>query len=131
MIFSADILDQVVSDINTSSAKISNQVDELTDVSNCSQLIVFIHYVKMSAIDEEFLVCKALETTTTARDVFNIVKTFLDTYKISLTVIRSGCTDGAPVMLGNQSGFAALVNNEVSDATVTHCILHRQALVSK
>ena len=128
---SADILDQVISDIKTSSAKISIQLDESTDVSNCSQLIAFVRYVKMSVIEEEFLFCKALETTTTARDVFNLVKKFFDTYEISLQVIGSVCTDGAPVMLGNRSGFAALVKNEVPDATVTHCILHRQALVSK
>ena len=35
------------------------------------------------------------------------------------------------MMLGNQSGVAALVKNEVPDATVTHCILHRQAIVFK
>ena len=69
----ANILDQVVSDIKTSSAKISIQLDESTDVSNCSQLIAFVRYVKMNAIEEEFLFCKALETTTAAKDVFNLV----------------------------------------------------------
>jgi hypothetical protein len=29
-------------------------------------------------------------------------------------------------MLGNTSGFAALVKNEVPHVVITHCILHRQ-----
>uniref|UniRef100_A0A8C4TCW7 Uncharacterized protein n=1 Tax=Erpetoichthys calabaricus TaxID=27687 RepID=A0A8C4TCW7_ERPCA len=102
----ADILDQVVSDIKVSSVKISIQLDESTDIDNCSQLIVFIRYVKGNVIEEEFLFCKSLETTTTARDIFNTVKR-------------------------NRSGFVTLVRNEVPEVTVTHCILHRQALVSK
>ena len=53
----ADILDQVVSDIKVSSAKISVHLDESTDVSNCSQLMVFARYVKGNAIEEHFLFC--------------------------------------------------------------------------
>ena len=34
-------------------------------------------------------------------------------------------------MLGNRSGFAALMKKEVPNIIVTHCILHRHALVSK
>ena len=37
---SKDILDQVVSSIKASPVKIPIQLDESTDVSNCSQLIV-------------------------------------------------------------------------------------------
>ncbi|XP_051784720.1 protein ZBED8-like [Erpetoichthys calabaricus] len=127
----ADILDQVVSNIKAFPVKISIQLDESTDVNNCSQLIVFIRYVKGNAIEEEFLFCKSLETTTTARDVFNTVKSFFNTNEIPLQIIGSICTDSAPVMLGNRSGFVTLVRNEVPEVTVTHCILHLQALVSK
>ena len=45
--------------------------------------------------------------------------------------VRFGFTDGAPAMLGNRSGFAALMRKEVPNIIVTHCILHRHALVSK
>ena len=34
-------------------------------------------------------------------------------------------------MLGNKSGFAALVKNEAPNVTVTHCMLHRHALPEK
>jgi hypothetical protein len=43
---SKDILAQVVADLITSPAKFSLQLDETTDVSNISQLAVFVRYVK-------------------------------------------------------------------------------------
>ena len=51
----ADILNQIVSDIKASSTKISVQLDELTYVSNCSQLTVFACYVKGNTVEEQFL----------------------------------------------------------------------------
>ena len=34
-------------------------------------------------------------------------------------------------MLGNKSGFAALVKKEAPNVTVTHCMLHRHAFAAK
>ena len=34
-------------------------------------------------------------------------------------------------MLGNNFGFAALVKKKTPNVTVTHCMLHRHALVAK
>ena len=45
--------------------------------------------------------------------------------------LGSICTDGAPAMLGNKFGFAALVKNGVPNVNVTHCMLHRYALAAK
>ena len=86
--------------------------------------------MKGNAIEEEFLICKSLILKSTARDVFNKMKSFFDTNEIPLQVIGSICTDGAPVMLGNRSSFVTLVRKEVPEATTTHCILHRHTLVS-
>ena len=55
--------------------------------------------MKGNAIEEEFLFCKSLETTTIARDVFNKMKSFFDTSEIPLQVIGSICTDGASILL--------------------------------
>ena len=46
-------------------------------------------------------------------------------------MLGSICTDGAPAMLGNRSGFAAMLKKEISELKVTHCLLHRQALTFK
>ena len=128
---SEDILQQVIADVKASPIKVSLQLDESTDVSSCSQLLVFVRYVKEKEVVEEFLFCTPLKTTTKAVDVFNIVKEFFLNHEMSLDMVGSLCTDGAPAMLGNKSGFASRVKKEVPHITVTHCMLHRHALAAK
>jgi len=128
---SKDILDQVVSGLKSSPVKISIQLDESTDVSNCSQAIVMVRYVKDKSVVEVFLFCASLKTTTTAIDVFELVKNFFSENDIDLQMIGSVCTDGAPSMLGNRSGFAALMKREIPTLQATHCFLHRHALAVK
>jgi hypothetical protein len=41
------------------------------------------------------------------------------------------CTDGAPEMLDNTTGFATLAKKKVPHVIVTHCFLHRHALATK
>ena len=43
---SCDILDQIVQEIQDSPIRVSLQLDESTDVSNMSQLIVYARYIK-------------------------------------------------------------------------------------
>ena len=45
--------------------------------------------------------------------------------------IGSICTDDAHAMLGNRSGFAALLKQKLPTLKVMHCMIHRQALASK
>lgn len=51
---SKDILAQVVTDLMSSVAKFSLQLDETPDVSNLSQLAVFVRYVKGDMIKDIF-----------------------------------------------------------------------------
>jgi len=126
-----DILDQVIAEINASPFKISMQLDESTDCAQCSQLLVFVRYMHGCDIKEEFLFCEPLVTTTKAADVLDLVTTFMDKHNIPMDELGSLCTDGAPAMLGNKSGFCALVKRLAPHVTVTHCVLHRHALASK
>ena len=87
--------------------------------------------MKEKEVVEEFLFCEPLKTTTKAVDVFNSIKEFFLNHKMSLDLVGSLCTDGAPAMLGNKSGFASLVKKEIPHLTVTHCMLHHHALVAK
>ncbi|XP_024139827.1 protein ZBED8-like [Oryzias melastigma] len=70
---SKDILAQVVADLISSPAKFSLQLVETTDVSDLSQLAVFVRYVKDHMIKEEFLFCKPLTTTTKAAIVTHCI----------------------------------------------------------
>lgn len=129
---SEDIVSQVVSEIKASPTTFSMQLDESTDVANCSQLLVFVRYVFKRDLKEEFLFCEALETTTRAVDVFNKVAEFFEKHGITWMMVGSVCTDGAPAMLGARSGFVALVKQRAPHhVIVTHCVLHRHALASK
>ncbi|XP_073529589.1 protein FAM200C-like [Phyllobates terribilis] len=128
---SKDILAQVVADLISSPAKLSLQLNETTDVSNLSQLAVFVRYVKDNMIKEEFLFCKPLTTTTKAADVKKLVDDFLRDNNLSWDMVSAVCTDGAPVMLGRKSGFGALVKADAPHIIVTHCNLHRHALATK
>ncbi|XP_019202536.1 protein ZBED8-like [Oreochromis niloticus] len=128
---SKDILAQVVADLISSPAKFSLQLDESTDVANLSQLTVFVRYVKDDMIKEDFLFCKPLTTTTKAADVKKLVDDFFRDNNLSWDMVSAVCTDGAPVMLGRNSGFGALVKADAPHIIVTHCILHRHALATK
>ena len=55
------------------------QLDELTDVASCSQLLVVVRYVHMEDVKEEFLHCNALETVATAQDVVDNISNFFVT----------------------------------------------------
>jgi len=128
---SDDILAQVVANLVASPTKFSLQLDETTNVSNLSQLIVFVRYVKGDEITEEFLFCKPLTTTTKAADVKKLVDDFFRSNGLSWNMVSAVCSDGAPAMLGRNSSFGALVKADAPHVIVTHCVLHRHALASK
>lgn len=128
---SCDILDQIDQEIKGSPICISLQLDESTDVSNMSQLIVYTRYIKDGEIKDEFLFCETLQTTTKAADVFRLLDEFFEKHQIKWEKVGSVCTDGAPAMIGNRSGFAALVKESVPDLIMKHCVLHRHALAAK
>ena len=106
---SNDILAQVVADLISSPAKFSLQLDETTDVSSLCQLAVFVRYVKDDMIKEDFLFCRPLTTTTKAANVKKLVDDFFRDNNLSWDMVSAVCSDGAPVMLGQKSGFSSLV----------------------
>ena len=128
---SNDILAQVVADLISSPAKFNLQLDETTDVSSLSQLAVFVRYVKDDMIKEDFLFCRPLKTTTKAADVKKLVDDFFRDNDLSWDMVSAVCSDGAPVMLGQKSGFCSLVKAGAPHIIVTHCVLHRHALAAK
>ena len=74
---SDNIKSKVLSKID-SSPVFALQLDESTDISNLSQLLVYVRYVTNERINEEFLFCQPLETTSKAVDVFRMLIDFFD-----------------------------------------------------
>ena len=128
---SEDILHQVVADLKAIHTKFSLQLDDTTDVANLSQLIAFVRYVKEDKIKEEFLFCKHLTTTAKAIKIKKILDNFFTNNCLIWTRVSAVCTDGAPAMMGCNSGLRGLIKSDASHITITHCMLHRHALVSK
>ena len=107
------------------------QLDESTDVSQCAHLLAYVRYMHVDAIKEEFLFGEPLSESTKAADVLQAVDNFFSQQGIDWKRnIGSLCTDGAPTMLGKTSGFATLVKKEAPQIIVTHCFLHRLALLA-
>ena len=127
-----DIKDQVVQEIKSSAFGLfSIQLDESTDVASCSQLMVFARYVNSGSFKEEFLFCSPLELTTKASDILEKVSFFFQSEDLLWDNISGCCTDGAPAMLGTNSGFQVCVKKRAPKMRGIHCMIHRQALASK
>ena len=130
---STDIRDQVLSDLKKSKFKFSLGLDESTDVAQCAELLEYVRYFNVCLIKEEFLFCLPLIQTTKAIDIFNLIDNFFKSNDLSnwTQLIGWVCCDGAPAMLGNKSGFSAIIKQHSPNIIVTHCLLHRHAFATK
>ena len=127
---SDDIKSKVLSKID-SSPVFALQLDETTDVSNLSQLLDYVRYVADERINEQFLFCQPLETTSKAVDVFQMLINFFDKSELSWSKLVGICTDGTPAMIGANSGLISLVKKKNPAIQGTHCMIHKAALVLK
>ena len=93
-------------------------MNESTDVSNMSQLIEYAWYIKDGDIKDKFVFCEQLQTTTMADDALRLGADFFEKHQIKQENLRSVCTDGAPAMIGKNSGFIALLKKTVPDIIV-------------
>ena len=66
---SCDISEQIVQEIKDSLIRIGLQLNQSTDVSNMSQLIVYARYIKDGDIEDKFLFGEPLQTTMKADNV--------------------------------------------------------------
>ena len=94
---SEDVKKQVVNEIKAS-PMFSFQVDELTDVGSCAQLLVFVRYIHSGDIKKEFLFCSELNMTTTSADMGKM-KTFFEAHGLQWEDICGVCTDGERIHL--------------------------------
>ncbi|KAG6926953.1 zinc finger BED-type containing 9, partial [Chelydra serpentina] len=127
---SQNINGQVVDEIRKSPL-FAIQLDELTDIALCSQLLVFAQYMAEGDFNDEFLFCKTLDTTTEAQRVMEIVNKVFDVHSLDRENLVGVTTEGAPAMRGSRSGFQKLVKQCAPMVTGGHCFIHREALASK
>jgi hypothetical protein len=131
-ILAENVREQVISSMKESK-HFAIQLDETIDVSSNSQLMVYIRYKGSDGIEEEILFCSPLQLRACGIDIFNKVNGYFNTQTINLKweYCIAASVDGAPAMLGHVSGFLTLAREKNLKIEVTHCMIHRQALVVK
>lgn len=87
------------------------------------------------SVSEELLDLQSLKDQTRGIDLFAAVCSTIDDMKLQWNKITRIITDGAPAMVGEQSGLSTLVCKKVSEeggkAIKLHCIIHQQVLCAK
>ncbi|KAL4103366.1 hypothetical protein QTP88_018743 [Uroleucon formosanum] len=111
-------------------------LDESTDVSDTSQLLLFIRGVnKDLGISNELLSVHSMHGTTTGIDIFKVIeKSFLE-YNLKWENLKCITTDGGRNMCSTKKGLIGQIftNCEKEDfkPMTLHCIIHQQALCGK
>ncbi len=110
----------------------SFKLDELTDISNSFQLIVFVSYRHERTFLENLLFCSALEKNM-HRKIFFGKNSMVNGMNLGLCWDNcvSVCTDGTGSILGKNQGLAALVCEVAPHVRFTHSMIHREDLAAK
>ena len=74
---------------------------------------------------------KELSSTTKGKKVFEVLYNFFKQNEIDWKKLIGCTTDGAPSMLGRESGFTTYVETVLSNATIVHCFIRRFVLCAK
>ena len=72
----SDISDQVTTAVKASKYGFAMQLNESTDVSNCSQLLVYVRFTENDIVKTELLMSNEEPGTTKGKDIYNIVDEF-------------------------------------------------------
>uniref|UniRef100_H3AL48 Uncharacterized protein n=1 Tax=Latimeria chalumnae TaxID=7897 RepID=H3AL48_LATCH len=128
-----NVFGQLLSDI-CASEWFTLAVDESTDISDVSQLSLYILYVKDFELREEFFSLLQLPERTTGVDVKSAINKFFTKWNIPKDKLVSLTTDSAKATTGSVTGLVGLLQKDPcykNLKTCIHCLIHQQALCSK
>ena len=109
-------------------------IDESTDITKQSQVIIFIRYIdKYFETHEELAGVHAISEHCTGDAIYQCIQLALQKLSLNWERLVSISTDGASYMLGNVTGLAGLVSARHPSQRVLfcHCLIHQQALCAK
>ncbi|XP_071041762.1 protein FAM200A-like [Parasteatoda tepidariorum] len=142
---SRNIESEVIKRIQNSSV-FALQLDETTDITKMSQLIIYVRFIFNEDVIETFLCCKSLEGKTTGEKIFEVINEYFETKWQKVTKARlklvsrnkvtwancvAVCTDGAAALTGSNKGLRGLIQKVEPHMVFNLCMIHRQALVAK
>lgn len=106
-------------------------LDESTDITDVSQLLIFVRCIdEEGTVHEELLRCVSMRGTTKGKDIFDAVVEATSNF-VPLTKLSAVCTDGAPAMKGIGVGFVGQLQKNGINVPNFHCIIHQEALCAK
>lgn len=112
-------------------AYFSLYLDESTDQTDVSQLLIFVRYTQEDFLTrEELLDIRPLHGTTKRKDVYSALKKSIEKNG-GLEKCSAIITDGAPAMVGDKSGLVGLLRQDGMTCPAIHCIIHQSALRGK
>ncbi|XP_035211219.1 zinc finger BED domain-containing protein 5-like [Stegodyphus dumicola] len=82
-------------------------------------------------LEKNFFFFKVLPEKTTGEEIFRVTSEYLEQGGLKWENCTSVCTDGTAAMVGRTKGFVSRVKERNPDVIITHCFLHREALVAK
>ena len=109
-------------------------LDQSTDISDTSQLVIFIIAVTAGFdIVEKFLDMASLSSTIRGQDICKQALKIVEKFEPNTAKLRGVTTDGAPSMTGKTNGSTKKFLNAVGaqDVVVNHCIIHQESSCTK
>ena len=105
-------------------------IDESTDMTDNSQLIVFVRYYDESKkqFTENLLGVSALKERTQGEDIHKALKSIVESNNIEMKSIISLTTDVAPAMLSREKGLIRRTLKDNPYLITYHCIIHQAVL---
>ncbi|XP_061598835.1 uncharacterized protein LOC133461871 isoform X3 [Cololabis saira] len=126
----SDIQQQLIERVK-SSPFFSLQLDESTDVTNATLLLVFVRYCWDNSLHEDILFCRELPTQTTAQECFRCMDNYFSENGMDWQNCVGVCSDGAASMTGKHHGVIRQILDRAPEAKWTHCFLRRESLAAK
>ena len=108
-------------------------LDKSTDICGVAQLSIFIRGIDDNFnVFEELLNLESFYGKTRGSDIFDKVKSCLETFQIDTIKLITECTDGAPSIIGQVAGTTTLLENFLHRPLLKYyCIIHQEALCGK
>ncbi|GFW88418.1 zinc finger MYM-type protein 6 [Trichonephila clavipes] len=107
------------------------RLDEATDSNKDAHFMAYVRFWDGMSAVEELLFCKPIKLKATAIVLFDILNNFINEANIEWKNCVGICTDGARTVSGRFKSIQALVKQKSPLCIWTHCMIHREALVSK
>ncbi|GFU53610.1 zinc finger MYM-type protein 6 [Trichonephila clavipes] len=128
---SRKIESEVIKRIQNSSV-FALQLDETTDITKMSQLIIYVRFIFNEDITETcFYVAKVWKEKQLEKKIFQVINEYFEAKSLSWVNCVAVCTDGAAAITGSNKGLRGLIQKVAPHMVFNHCMIHRQALVAK